>query len=192
LQAASGASISSSQDYYTVTEVFNDGSQRVFRLDELKLTNNPLEWEEIINYEWPTVLKKIEFKEWKSKVTGESVFYPRYEYKQGFSGPQKATKKRYWQKTKPTIVAPPKLIPEGISFRSPLFTVEIPPCLHGEFQINSNNSNKDPEWEFTQDSKTFKATTPADWPAEVKWMESEPHKGGYIVTETIIKKPEIT
>jgi len=191
VQASSGASISSGNDYYTVTEVFNDGDQKVFKLDELKLTNNPLEWDEIINYEWPTVLTDIDLKGWKSRATGEYVYYPRYYFKQGFSGPQKATKKRYWQKAKPIVVAPPKLIPEGVSFRSPLFTVEVPPCLHAEFTLNSNNSTTDPEWEYTLDSKTFKATTPPDWPAEIKWVESEPHKGGYIVTETTIKKPEI-
>jgi hypothetical protein len=192
IKAADGSGISSSVDYYTVTEVFSDGSEKVFRLDELKLTNNPFEWDEIINYEWPTVLKRFYLKPWKSRITGESVYYPRYDFKQGFSGPQKATKKQYWQKTKPTVVAPPKLIPEGISFRSPLFTVDIPPCLHQAITLSSSNSNKDPEWEWTLDTETYKATTPADWPASIKWVEATPHKGGYLVTETEIKKPEIT
>ena len=191
IKATSAESIDSDEDYYTVTEVFNDGNQKVFRLDERILENNPLEWEEIINYEWPSVLEDIRFVPWTSKINGQATYYPRIDYKQGFSGPQKATKKQYWQKEKPDITPPELMVPKGISYRSPMLSLDIPPCLHSTFEIDVTNGTSDPDWEYTLDVETYEATEPADWPDEIKWTESIPLKGGYLVTETTIRKPAI-
>lgn len=146
-------------------------------------------WVDIINYEWPPVFGGIVLDTYTRKDGGGDAIYPSVIYKEGFTGPQKATISQYWQKATPTVITPNQMIPQGFSFACPLWSVRVDACLHGEITLFCNIGTEDPDWESAAISRTFAATNPTDWPSEVFWRESKPYMGGYLVTEYTILKP---
>lgn len=146
-------------------------------------------WTDIINFEWPPVLTDLTFKVWASKV-GRDVTYVVPRYKRGFYGPQAASVVQYWQQDAPTIVSPTHMIPQGFNYNCPLYNVSVPPCLHSKITLFCNIGTVDPDWEQQSDSEAFEATNLTDWPDSITWTESKPYRGGYIVTETTINKPD--
>ena len=146
-------------------------------------------WSKIVNYEWPAVLTNFTFTSWTRKISGTVETLPDFTFKQGFSGPQKATVRQWWQLAPPTVTSPEQMIPEGATFNTPLLQFSIPPCLHGEIEAHCNIGSEDDEWESAYYSKTFPATNLTDWPETVVWVESNPYNGGYIVTEYTLDKP---
>jgi hypothetical protein len=154
-----------------------------------KLVSTKVEtWVAIMNYEWPPVLRSLTFSTWP-KRKGGSVTYPKFLLKRGFHGPQAATVRQWWQKTAPTIVTPIQMVPEGVGYDCPFFSIHIPPCLHGPLSFYCNTGTEDPVGEYAIETYNVAATNFTDWPAQVQWVESKPHLGGFIVTETTLNKP---
>jgi hypothetical protein len=146
------------------------------------------EWDKIVNYEWPPVLTNFAFTFWR-QVGGRLISLPDFTFKQGFSGPQVAHVRQWWQLASPTVVSPQQMIPEGCQFNSPLVKFEIPPCLHGEILGRCVIGVGDPDWYASDYSKIFPATNFLDWPDSIVWTESNPYQGGYIVTEYTLNRP---
>lgn len=144
---------------------------------------------DVVNHEWPPVLKSITLTEWTARNGRGSVIYPDYIVKRGFSGPQVATVVQWWQSTPYSPSPPIQMIPEGMDFQSPLFSIRIPPCLHGETTFYCNIGTTDPEWESQYYSRTFDATNYVDWPDSITWTEVRPYRGGYLVSEYTLNKP---
>jgi hypothetical protein len=150
---------------------------------------------DIVNYEWPPVLLNVTLTEWVARPdpnTGAdrgTVIFPDVIIKKGFSGPQLASVTERWQKSPPTVTPPVNMIPKGIIFKSPLFSLDIPPCLHTAQEFHCNIGTQDPDWEMQYYAKYFPATNYPDWPDSIKWTTVRPHRGGYLVTETTLNKP---
>jgi hypothetical protein len=146
------------------------------------------EWDMIVNYEWPPVLTNYAFTFW-GQNEGRIVAIPDFTFKQGFSGPQVAHIRQWWQLAPPTVTSPNQMIPEGAKFDSPLVRWSIPPCLHAEIEGTCFIGANDPEWNEASYSKVFAATNFTDWPDDIVWTESNPYNGGYVVTEYTLNKP---
>lgn len=147
------------------------------------------EWDKIVNYEWPPVLTNYAFTFW-TQVGGRQIALPDFTFKQGFSGPQVAHVRQWWQLESPTVTSPNQMIPEGAKFNTPLVDFSIPPCLHGDIVARCVIGIGDPDWFAADYTKTFAATNFTDWPDSIVWTESDPYNGGYIVTEYTLNKPE--
>lgn len=145
-------------------------------------------WTEIINYEWPPVLKSLVIEQW-TRRDDTVEYYPNVKLKQGFSGPQLATVTQHWQSTPPTIPNPPQMIPEGFTFASPLYTLRVPPCLHGAIAFSISTGTKDPVWKYQTKEEEFLATNYEDWPATISWKEVKNWRGGFLVTTYTIPRP---
>ena len=148
-----------------------------------------VEWVDIINYEWPPVLLQIWWDVWNAKAGRGSVVIPQVEYKEGFTGPQVVQVKQYWSKIPVAVIPPITMIPQGFTFRCPLFGLSVKPCLHPAIPIVVSTSPDDPEWEYTAVSRTFAPTNYVDWPNEIFWRESKPYRGGFLITEHTLNKP---
>jgi hypothetical protein len=146
-------------------------------------------WKDIINYEWPPVLKSVRFKTWP-KRDGTTVYLPVLDFKQGFTGAQVADVEQYWSLQPAEVIDPTQMIPEGFNYQSIYVTIDCPPCLHGEQTFIANSGTTDPVWKYNVDTETFPATSPADWPESITWTESKPNNGGYLVTKWTVKRPK--
>jgi len=144
---------------------------------------------DVVNYEWPPVLLGIHLEEWTARNDRGTVIYPDVTLKKGFSGPQVAAVVQWWQKDVYTPAAPVQMIPEGMQFQSPLFSISIPPCLHTETEFFCNIGTTDPEWESQSYTKTFAATNYTDWPESITWEAVQPYRGGYLVTSYTLNRP---
>lgn len=146
-------------------------------------------WTTDIEFEWPTVLLGIQFKIWSRKGGAGSAVYPIPRYKKGFYEHQTATVTQYWQKAVPVIVPRPLMVAEGFTYRCPLYTISVPPCLHQTITLSCSIGSSDPEWASASDSEVFVATAYTDWPDEIFWRLAEPYLGGYLVTEYTLPRP---
>jgi hypothetical protein len=146
-------------------------------------------WTTDIEFEWPTVLLGISFKTWARKGGAGSVVYPVPRFKKGFYEHQTATVTQYWQKAQPTIIPRPTMVAEGFSYRCPLYSISVPPCLHQSITLSCSIGTNDPDWESASDAETFSATNYTNWPEEIFWRLSEPYLGGFIVTEYRLPRP---
>jgi len=144
---------------------------------------------DVVNYEWPPVFVSLNLTPWVARNGRGGTIYADYIVKQGFSGPQIATVNQWWQSDPYHPDPPVFMIPRGINFNSPLFTISIPPCLHGNLNFYCNIGTEDPDWEQQVYSKDFPATNLTDWPDTITWHEVHPNRGGYLVTSYTLPKP---
>lgn len=147
-------------------------------------------WTEIINYEWPAVLKSLTLETWNRR-DGQFDTFPNVKFKQAFNGPQLVHVTQHWQAAAPVLADPPKMIPEGFTFASPLYTLRVPPCLHGAIQLTAITGTSDPVYEYNTKVEDFAATNYTDWPASISWTDVKPWRGGYLVTAYTINKPDV-
>lgn len=180
------------------TEISSDGTVVIYEpIDAnwaMKITRRAAStltktWTTDIDYEWPTVLLGISFKVWDRKEGAGSAVYPIPRYKKGFYEPQTATVSQYWQKAVPTIVPRPLMVAEGFTYRCPLYSITVPPCLHSTIRLECNINSSDPDWASATDAEVFAATRYTDWPDEIFWRLAEPFLGGYLVTEYRLQRP---
>jgi hypothetical protein len=146
------------------------------------------EWIDIVNYEWPPVLKSVELKTYPRR-SGTPMVVPVLRFKEGFKGPQEVEVKQYWQKEPVIPTSPSVMIPEGFRHQTPYYTVDAPPCLHDTITFTTTTGTTDPVWENISETETFDPTNFTDWPDFVSWKESKPYMGGYIITEWKLNKP---
>ena len=182
----------SRENQYVSKLVFAAGKDTVYEIQETKVEPNNKEWEELVNYEWPSVLTNFWVETIESKTTdGLYYYFPRMLFKQGFTGPQKATVKQWWQRNKPTITAPVIMVPSGTTFRSTFYDFTLPPCLHPQLTLGGQIGSKNPLYKFGMDRMVLPATNFIDWPKEVSWTETKLYKGGFLCTQTTIKSPDV-
>jgi hypothetical protein len=145
------------------------------------------------HYDWPPVLNTVEFMDWVRRDGGVDIF-PRIVYaKEGYSGPCKTTVTTSWSKTAFTIPKADQMLPVRMSYSSPFFSVNVPPCLHGEVTFVCDIGSSDPVYaENSGSSRTFSATGPTDntWPATITaYDDQQPFRGGFLRTTKVIHRP---
>ena len=182
----------SREDNYTSKLVYSDGKKYVYEIQETKIEPNNKEWEELVNYEWPSVLTNFWVETIESKNTaGLFYYFPRMLFKQGFTGPQRAKVKQWWQKSKPAIPEPIIMVPSGTTFRSTFYDFTLPPCLHPKMTLGGRIGSKNPEYKVAVDQMVLPATNFTDWPKQVSWTETKLYKGGFLCTQTTIESPKV-
>jgi hypothetical protein len=182
----------SREDNYTSKLVYSDGKKYVYEIQETKIEPNNKEWEELVNYEWPSVLTNFWVETIESKNTaGLFYYFPRMLFKQGFTGPQRAKVKQWWQKSKPAIPEPIIMVPSGTTFRSTFYDFTLPPCLHPRMTLGGRIGTKNPEYKVAVDQMVLPATNFTDWPKQVSWTETKLYKGGFLCTQTTIESPKV-
>jgi hypothetical protein len=182
----------SREDNYTSKLVYSDGKKYVYEIQETKIEPNNKEWEELVNYEWPSVLTNFWVETIESKNTaGLFYYFPRMLFKQGFTGPQRAKVKQWWQKSKPVIPKPIIMVPSGTTFRSTFYDFTLPPCLHPKMTLGGTIGSRNPEYKVSVDQMVLPATNFTDWPKEVSWTETKLYKGGFLCTQTTIASPDV-
>lgn len=148
-------------------------------------------WTQLTNYEWPPVLEYINLKSWPRRDGRLDKVFADVRFKEGYSGPQKMTVRQWWQ-SEPYEVEPPiPMLSVGFAYESPLFSIRIPPCLHGVVSFTTSIGTDDPTYTTAYEEWSTPATNLTDWPDSVQWVESKPHAGGYQVTEYTILKPVV-
>ena len=182
----------SREDNYTSKLVYSDGKKYVYEIQETKIEPNNKEWEELVNYEWPSVLTNFWVETIESKNTaGLFYYFPRMLFKQGFTGPQRAKVKQWWQKSKPVIPKPIIMVPSGTTFRSTFYDFTLPPCLHPKMTLGGTIGSRNPEYKVSVDRMVLPATNFTDWPKQVSWTETKLYKGGFLCTQTTIESPDV-
>jgi len=182
----------SREDNYTSKLVYSDGKKYVYEIQETKIEPNNKEWDELVNYEWPSVLTNFWVETVESKNTaGLFYYFPRMLFKQGFTGPQRAKVKQWWQKSKPVIPKPIIMVPSGTTFRSTFYDFTLPPCLHPKMTLGGTIGSRNPEYKVALDQMVLPATNFTDWPKEVSWTETKLYKGGFLCTQTTIESPDV-
>jgi hypothetical protein len=182
----------SREDNYTSKLVYSDGKKYVYEIQETKIEPNNKEWDELVNYEWPSVLTNFWVETIESKNTaGLFYYFPRMLFKQGFTGPQRAKVKQWWQKSKPFIPKPIIMVPSGTTFRSTFYDFTLPPCLHPKMTLGGTIGSRNPEYKVAVDRMVLPATNYTDWPKEVSWTETKLYKGGFLCTQTTIESPDV-
>jgi len=180
------------------TTIQADGTMVTYQEDSpceaIKVTRQAVDpqhryWTRMMNYEWPPVLTQIEFAIFNRKDGGSASILPRIRYKKGYNQPQVASVDQWWQLDPVEIIVPQPMIPEGVHFQCPAFSISIEPCLHPQLDFSDSSGTNDPVWVEFFDLYDFPATNVTDWPDTIVWQESVPHEGGYMVTKTTLSKP---
>jgi len=178
--------------FYTSNLVYTDNKRKVYEIKETKIESENKEWDELVNYEWPSVLTSFWVTQIESKNTpGLYYYFPRMLFKQGFTGPQVAKVKQWWQKTAPKLSKPVIMVPSGTTFRSTFYDFTLPPCLHPKLTLGGVIGSKNPEYKVGVDRMVLPPTNYVDWPKEVSWTEVKPFKGGFLVNQTTLTPPDV-
>ena len=178
--------------FYTSNLVYTDNKRKVYEIKETKIEAENKEWDELVNYEWPSVLTSFWVTQIESKNTpGLYYYFPRMLFKQGFTGPQVAKVKQWWQKTAPKLSKPVIMVPSGTTFRSTFYDFTLPPCLHPKLTLGGVIGSKNPEYKVGVDRMVLPPTNYVDWPKEVSWTEVKPFKGGFLVNQTTLTPPDV-
>jgi len=150
------------------------------------------------NYSLPPVLNIVELMDWERRDGGVDI-YPAYRMNpEGFSGPCAVSVVRKWSKAIHTGLSVDVLLPTGIRYAGPFFSLNIPECLHERAEVYQNIGSNDPIYKKNVRSnrfftKTYKVQTGAapteqtTWPATLVIQDSQqPFRGGYLrVTKTL-------
>jgi len=148
-----------------------------------------LRYETVVTYAFPPILSGVEFDVWNQR-TGASKTYPRVLYTKGaFRGPCRAVVDISWSTEQPVgIPAGEKPEPEVIQIQNPLFTLSIPPSLHGavNFRVSVND---DETWEDTGAVYTKNATNVVSWKPHVISSEVKPFRGGWLMETVTVYPP---
>ena len=148
-----------------------------------------LRYETVVTYAFPPILNRVEFDVW-NKRTGASETYPRVLYTKGaFSGPCRAVVDISWSPDQPAGIATrDKPEPETIQIQNPLFSLSIPPTLHGavNFRVSVND---DETWENTGATYTKAATNVTTWKSHIISSEVKPFRGGWLMETVTVHPP---
>ena len=149
-----------------------------------------LQYETVITYYFPPILAGVEFDVWELRSGGERT-YPRVQYEKGaFRGPCRAVVNISWSATQPAGVASDeKPEPEVISITNPLFTLNIPPTLHGAVNFTVSTGSNDETWKLTNAQYTKGATNVTSWEPHVASSEVKPFRGGWLMQTTTVYPP---
>ena len=148
-----------------------------------------LSYETIVNYAFPPILQDVQFDVWNLRSGGART-YPRVLYSKGaFRGPCKAVVDISWSTTQPVgLEAGEKPIPEVISIKNPLFTLDIPPTLHPPLYFTVS-INSDETWNNTGAVYNKNATNVTTWKPHIISSEVKPFRGGWLMETVTVYPP---
>lgn len=148
-----------------------------------------LRYETVVTYAFPPILSGVEFDVWNQR-TGASKTYPRVLYEKGaFRGPCRAVVDISWSPDQPSGVATgEKPEPEAIQIQNPLFTLSIPPTLHGSVYFTVS-VNDDETWANTGATYTKGATNVTTWKPHIISSEVKPFRGGWLMETVTVYPP---
>lgn len=148
-----------------------------------------LSYETVINYAFPPVLQDVQFDVWNLRSGGART-YPRVLYSKGsFRGPCKAVVDISWSTTQPVgLEAGEKPIPEVVSIKNPLFTLDIPPTLHPSLYFTVS-INGDETWNNTGAVYNKNATNVTTWKPHIASSEVKSFRGGWLMETVTVYPP---
>lgn len=148
-----------------------------------------LRYETVVTYAFPPILSGVEFDVWNLR-TGASKTYPRVLYTKGaFRGPCRAVVDISWATEQPVGASTgEKPEPEAIQIQNPLFTLNIPPTLHGAVNFTVS-VNDDETLEDTGATYTKNATNVVSWKPHVISSEVKPFRGGWLMETVTVYPP---
>lgn len=190
----SGADVDANGNYSDVTPINPFFSVKTARKSTSMAGGNNLNYDTVVNYAWPAVLRTINFFEVIAHRDGVE-YTERYGYdytmKESYSGPCDARVEEKWSKTPVSASANVSMRPEAMAFDFPLTRVfSIPKCLHGSVSISEVIGTEHPHYPYTTTSKTFAATNYTDWPASmVASFTQTPFRGGFRSKKIIVDAP---
>jgi hypothetical protein len=147
-----------------------------------------------VNYEWPRVFSLLEFMDWDRR-DGAVDIRPRVEFDpDGYNGPCHALISRSWSKNPQILIEPTQMLPTPVIYSAPLFSLQIPSCLHPAITAVCDTGNADPVYKQNVGSaRTTPATNYTTWPDSVIASDDqEPYRGGYLRTLVTVYKPNST
>jgi hypothetical protein len=147
-----------------------------------------------VNYEWPRVFGLLEFMDWDRR-DGAVDIRPRVEFDpDGYNGPCDALISRSWSKNPQILIKPTQMLPTPVIYSAPLFSLQIPSCLHPAITAVCDTGNADPVYKSNVGSaRTTPATNYTTWPESVIASDDqEPYRGGYLRTLVTVYKPNST
>ncbi len=140
---------------------------------------------------WPAVLQFVEFMDWDRRDGGVDIF-PRIVLKrERYEGPCHTTTTMTWSKT-PFVIDPvTPMLPNVIRYGAPYFSLNVPPCLHGQSVSRCDIGSTDPTYtRNTGSARVTLATNFEDWPPSlVAFDDQKPHRGGYLRTRMVVLPP---
>ena len=148
-----------------------------------------LRYETVVTYVFPPILSGVEFDVWNLR-TGASKTYPRVLYTKGaFRGPCRAVVDISWSTEQPVGASTgEKPEPEAIQIQNPLFTLNIPPTLHGAVNFTVS-VNDDETLEDTGATYTKNATNVVSWKPHIISSEVKPFRGGWLMETVTVYPP---
>lgn len=144
-----------------------------------------------VNYNWPPVFSALEFMDWERRDGGVDI-RPRVEFDpDGYNGPCFALISRSWSKTPQILTTPTQMLPTPVIYSAPLFSLQIPSCLHPAITAVCNTGSADPVYKLNSGSaRTTPATNFTAWPDSITASDDQaPLRGGYLRTMVTVYKP---
>tara|TARA_R110002020_G_C16309729_1_gene773735 strand:- start:539 stop:1825 length:1287 start_codon:yes stop_codon:yes gene_type:complete len=141
----------------------------------------------VVNHAWPAVLDGVRWLRWPLREAegDKGREYPQVIFeKQGYRGLCQAEIHDEWVRgVSGASFEIETLETAPVNYSCPFFSLNIPPCLHGDIYIHANIGNKDPKWKWNLSTEMkYKATPFTNWPTSlVIDINPSPHEGGYIV-----------
>jgi hypothetical protein len=146
-----------------------------------------------VNYALPAVLDTIEFLSWERRDGGDDIrpairFNP-----DSYNGPCKVAVLVTWRKTPFTLSIPDQMIPTRLNYSAPFFEINIPECLHTEWELHCDIGSTDPVYTANYNSgRIYPATNYTEWPATlVIDDDQQPYKGGFLRTKRTLTTPPV-
>lgn len=147
-----------------------------------------------VTYKWPPVFGLLEFMDWDRR-DGSVDIRPRVEFDpDGYNGPCHALISKSWSKNPQVLITPTQMLPTPVIYSAPLFSLQIPSCLHPAITAVCDTGNADPVYKQNVGSqRTTPATNYTTWPDSVTASDDqEPYRGGYLRTLVTVYKPTYT
>ena len=137
-----------------------------------------------LHYSWPAVLRAVQFFTVKRKdefgvcqTDGQRYHVT---YKDGYSGPCKATVTDSWSQTAPAVGNPTYMVPDSVDLNFVNLRFVLRTCLHFGFSVAYSIGTDHPTYCPITFSATVAATNYIDWPSYIDRISVRPYKKGFL------------
>jgi len=157
------------------------------------------------NMGWPAVFATLYTQKWPRRDgTSQLILYPVFK-RESYDGPTPMLIENYWRKTpfdapdsaggatgthtKLAQIKP--MEPMAMSYTTPMFSVNVKKCLHGEESLIYTTGTDDAVWDYIEYKANWKKTNYDNWPASIVISDDQrPFRGGYLRTKVTAYRPE--
>ena len=154
------------------------------------------------NMSWPAVFSTLYTQKWPRRDgTSQLILYPVFK-RESYDGPTPMLIENYWRKapfdapdsvggahTKLAQIKP--MEPMAMSYTTPMFSVNVKKCLHGEESLIYTTGTDDAVWDYIEYTANWKKTNYDDWPKTIVISDDQrPFRGGYLRTKVTAYRPE--